>query len=102
MTGTRPPEDNPPAVPPYEGRKETANSDEETYKDGVRTGGASAPTTDPDMKSPDPADTERGATASPADEQPAAQTPDGESEEATTSQAAHTPGTSRAEDKPSQ
>jgi hypothetical protein len=95
---TKPPEDNPPAVPPYEGRKESADSDDQTYKDGARTGGASAPTTDPEMKSPDPAETERGAVASPADERPAEQTPDGESAEQGTGPA-HSAGTTRGEDQ---
>jgi hypothetical protein len=87
-----------PAVPPYEGRKTEADAEQETTKDGARTGGATAPVTDDEMKAPDPADTERGAVASPADEQPAAETPDGGSEEATTGPG-HTPGTGRAEDK---
>lgn len=101
---TRPPEDTGAAVPPYEGRKETADSDDQTSKGGARTGGAAAPTTDDQMKSPEPADTEGGATGSPATQElPAAEAGggDGESEEATTSTAAHTPGTGRAEDKPS-
>jgi hypothetical protein len=40
---------------------------------------------------------ERGAVASPADEQPAQDTPDGESEEATTGPS-HEAGTARGED----
>ena len=95
---TRPPEDSPAAVPPYEGRKESANSDDSTYKRGARTGGASAPTSDAQMKSPDPEDTDRGATASPADERPAADTPDGESLEQGTGPA-HAAGTTRGEDQ---
>lgn len=87
-------------VPPYEGRKTEASSEDETTKDGARTAGASAPVSDPDMKAPEPADTPRGAVASPADEQPAAETPDGEPGEASVGPS-HTPGTGRAEDKPS-
>lgn len=98
---TRPPEDAEAPIPPYEGRKESADADDQTYKGGVRTGGASAPTTDPDMKSEKPEDTERGATASPADEHPAGEQSDGDSEEATTSETAHEPGSGRAEDNSS-
>jgi hypothetical protein len=97
---SRPPEDTPPAVPPYEGRQESAHAEQETYKDGVRTAGATAPVSDDEMKAPDPADTPRGAVASPADEQPAEQTPDGESPERATGPA-HTAGTGRGEDKQS-
>ncbi len=85
-------------VPPYEGRKTEASAEQETHKDGARTGGATAPVSDDDMKADVPADTERGATASPADEQPAQDTPDGESPEATTGPAHH-PGTTRGEDQ---
>jgi hypothetical protein len=94
------PEDNPPAVPPYEGRKTEADAEQDTRKDGARTGGATAPVSDEEMKAPDPSDTTRGATASPADEQPAEETPDGESPEATTGPA-HSAGTARGEEQPS-
>lgn len=87
-----------PAIPPYDGRKTEASSEEETEKDGARTGGATAPVSDPDQKAPDPADTERGAVASPSDEQPAADTRDGESGEASVGPA-HTPGTGKGEEK---
>ena len=86
------------AIPPYEGRKTEANAEQETEKDGARTAGATAPVSDDAMKADDPADTERGAVASPADEQPAEDTPDGESPEATTGPAHH-PGTARGEDQ---
>ena len=99
--GTRPPEDTGSAVPPYEGRKESASSDDETTKDGARTGGAAAPTTGTGMKSPEPADTAGGATTSPADEKPAEEMPETEPDEGGTTGPAHTPGTDRAEDKPS-
>ncbi len=98
---TRPPEDSPAAVPPYEGRKESADSGGQTSKQGVRTGGATAPTTDDEMKSPEPADTPGGATASPADEHPAAEMSETEESEGESSEATHDPGTGRAEDKPS-
>jgi hypothetical protein len=86
-------------VPPYEGRQtEAAEVDAEpTTKDGARTAGATGPVLDDEMKADDPSDTERGRVASPADEQPAEETPDGPSPEATTGPA-HTPGTPRGED----
>jgi hypothetical protein len=61
------------AVPPYEGRRESADVDSqpESTKDGVKVGGATGPVEDDEMKAPDPADTPRGATGSPSDEQPA-------------------------------
>lgn len=84
-------------VPPYEGRKTEADTETESHKGGVRTGGATAPVSDDEMKAADPADTERGAVASPADEQPAADTPDGDSPEEATGPS-HTAGTARGED----
>ena len=55
------------AVPPYEGRRETADVDpsEDSTKDGAKTAGATGPVEDPEMKAPDPADTDRGAVAIP-------------------------------------
>ncbi len=85
-------------VPPYEGRQTEAHTETETEKQGARTGGATAPVSDDQMKAADPSDTERGRVASPADEQPAENTPDGESEEATTGPA-HTPGNPKGEDR---
>lgn len=85
-------------VPPYEGRKTEAEAEETTTKDGVRTGGATAPATsesDPETS----VDTERGSVASPADEQPAKDAPDGDSPEKSTGPG-HTPGTARGEDQP--
>lgn len=87
-----------PELPPYEGRRSEAGAEEDSEKDGARTGGATAPVSDPGMKAPDPADTERGATASPSDEQPAGQTPDGEPGEASTGPS-HVPGTGKGEEK---
>ena len=76
-TGTteRPPADVKPAVPPYEGRKQTAEPGG-TGGEGAETGGATRPVADPGYKSPAPGETARGATASPADEQPASQAPE--------------------------
>ena len=88
------------ALPPYEGRKTGASEEQDTYKDGARTAGATAPVTDPDMKGPAKEDTPRGPVASPADEQPAADTPDDPDSDGGVGPS-HTPGTGRAEDKPS-
>jgi hypothetical protein len=86
-----------PVAPPYDDRKTEADAEEATQKEGARTAGATAPVSDDQLKAADPSDTERGRTASPADEQPADETPDGESEEATTGPA-HTPGTLKGEE----
>lgn len=67
------------ALPPYEGRKESADvdtgadgGDADTERDGADIGGAERPRQSSKMRAPDPASTERGEHASPADEQPAA------------------------------
>ena len=62
-------------VPPYEGRRESADVDsaDKGRKDGANLGGATGPVEDATMKAPDPAATPGGAGTSPADEQPAAQ-----------------------------
>jgi hypothetical protein len=60
-------------LPPYEGRRETADVDpaEESTKDGVKVGGATGPVEDDEPKAPNPDLSAGGAVASPADEQPA-------------------------------
>ena len=60
------------APPPYEGRRETADVDEEEKlrRDGANVGGATGPVESDDRKAPDPADTPRGPVASPAEETP--------------------------------
>ncbi len=65
-------------LPPYDGRRETADVDgsEESVKDGAKTAGATGPVEDDEMKAPALEDTERGAVASPADEQPASESTD--------------------------
>lgn len=65
-------------LPPYEGRRESADVDgkEESSKDGAKVGGATGLVEDDEMKAPEPAETERGAVASPSDEQPAAESTD--------------------------
>ena len=93
-----PPRDVEPAIPPYEGRKTSADSGDSTRHAGANTGGAAAPTSDPDYKSPAPGDTAGGGTTSPAQEQPAtsgSETDRGDDRVGP----AHTPGTGRAEDK---
>lgn len=64
-------------VPPYEGRRESADVEgqEESTKDGAKTGGATGPVEDDEAKAPEPSETEGGATGSPADEQPAEDQP---------------------------
>jgi hypothetical protein len=84
-------------LPPYEGRRESADVDEEgTHRDGANVGGATGPVESGTQKAPDPAGTPRGAVASPADERPAEDAPGGGSEEATVGPAHHT-GTPRGE-----
>jgi hypothetical protein len=63
------------AIPPYDGRRERADVDpaEEGRKEGANVGGATGPVESKEMKAPEPDETARGAHASPADEQPAAE-----------------------------
>ena len=89
-----PPKNVEPEVPPYEGRKTSADSGEATEKDGARTGGATAPTTDPRPKG----ETNTGATSSPAQERPAANAGGADRDDDTVGPA-HTPGTGRGEQK---
>lgn len=91
-----PPRDVEPEIPPYEGRKTSA--DVGSDKGGARTGGATAPTTDPDYKSPAPSQTAGGATSSPAQEQPASQMPESDRGDDMVGPS-HTPGTGRGEQK---
>lgn len=85
------------AVPPYEGRRESADLDQDAVRDSARVGGATGPVEDADFAAPDPEDTPRGATASPADEQPASGTPETDLDDDRVGPA-HEPGTPRAED----
>ncbi len=86
-------------VPPYDGRKQSAEPNQEggTYRDGARVGGATGPVDDDQFKAPSPSDTPGGRTGSPGDEQPAAQMPDGESAEAGDDRTAHVSGTPKGE-----
>lgn len=93
----QPPRDVKPAVPPYEGRQTSAKPDGGADKGGeARTGGATAPTTDPDYKAPAPGQTPGGATASPAEQQPASQASESDRDDDRVGPA-HMPGTGRGE-----
>ena len=96
-----PPDTEGKTVPPYEGRRESADvgSQDESTRDGAKVGGATGPVEDDEIKSPDPANTPGGATGSPSDEQPAGDMPETDTDDNETGPA-HTPGTGRAEDKP--
>jgi hypothetical protein len=61
------------AVPPYEGRRTAADveSKDKAYRDGANVGGATVPVENDESAKPDPQDTPRGATGSPAAERPA-------------------------------
>jgi hypothetical protein len=70
-SGTRPPGGAEPAVPPYEGRRTSAEEitgSSPGEGTGANTAGATHPVADSKFKAPDPDDTPGGATASPADE----------------------------------
>ena len=99
-TDSLPPQDTGSAVPPYEGRRETADVDtsgDSADRDGANVAGATGPVEDDEMKAPDPSDTARGAVASPADEQPA--TPGGAPAEDEGVGPSHSVGQTRAEDQ---
>ena len=88
------------AVPPYEGRRETADVDpqDESTTDGAKVAGATGPVEDDQFKAGDPDATERGTVASPADEQPADQMPESEESDPGVD-LSHVAGTSRGEDQ---
>lgn len=94
-----PPQDNPPAVPPYEGRQTSADDIGESAHGGANAGGASRPVEDANYKAPSPDSTPGGATASPADEQPASEAPETDLDD-DQSGPGHVAGTRRGEDKP--
>lgn len=73
FTGGSNPDTGGRAMPPYEGRRESADVDDksESVKEGAKVAGATGPVRDDEPKAPDPADTARGRHASPADEQAA-------------------------------
>ena len=87
-------------VPPYEGRRTSADVDDETstHRDGANVAGATGPAESDELKSADPEETERGAVASPGDDEPAVQQGDPDPGEAATGPSHH-PGTSRGEEQ---
>ncbi|MFI6080873.1 hypothetical protein ACIBBB_07835 [Streptomyces sp. NPDC051217] len=89
------------ATPPYEGRRKAAGrgDGEKPAKGGARTGGATGPVEDPDMKSADPEATEKGATRSPADERPADRAKKPRTGDDKGTGPSHLRGTPRAEDQ---
>jgi hypothetical protein len=88
-------------VPPYEGRRKSAEVDDpaKTRKKGARTGGATGPVQDDEMKAPEPERTEGGATGSPADRRASKGAPQADTEDEGTGPAHHR-GTPRGEDQP--
>ena len=66
------------ALPPYEGRRKTADVDgvEELRKDGANVGAATGPVESGELKATPKEETARGAEASPSDEQPASEMPE--------------------------
>src|SRR4051794_36336238 len=86
------------AVPPYEGRRESADvTGEGERRGGANVGGATGPV-ESDERTADPGGSSRGAGVSPADEQPAADAPSGDPGPASVGPA-HRPGTTRGEDQ---
>jgi len=93
------PTDAKPAVPPYEGRQTSAKPEgDQGAGQGARTGGAVKPEADSAYKAPAPQETAGGATASPGDEQPAAQTSESQRDDDTVGPS-HTPGIGKGEHK---
>jgi hypothetical protein len=96
---TVPPQDTGAAMPPYEGRREGAETIE---GEGEATSGAAGLVENPTYKSSAPGSTPGGATASPADEQPASEQSESQpADKGVPGSAdvppAHVPGTSRGE-----
>jgi hypothetical protein len=88
------------AVPPYDGRRESADiaDESEATRDGAKVGGATGPVENSSPAAADPDRTARGATGSPADEQPAGRSPETDRDDDRVGPA-HTPGTPRGEDQ---
>jgi hypothetical protein len=88
------------AVPPYEGRRKAGDVDpqEESTKDGVKVGGATGPVADDELKSEPREETERGAIATPAQEEPASESGGADPGPAATGPS-HTSGVTRGEDQ---
>jgi hypothetical protein len=90
-------------VPPYEGRKDSADvaskdDDDGTVKQGVEVGGAARARETEGMNSPHPDDTPRGEHATPADEQPASESGGDAPDEGSTGPA-HYSGVPKGEDR---
>ena len=86
-------------VPPYDDRKETADSGEGTASEDPSTAGAAAPTSsDGEVSEPGPEEAGGSATASPSDEQPAQEESDDPGEGTGETGPSHVGGTGRAED----
>ncbi|MFE2376132.1 hypothetical protein [Streptomyces sp. NPDC059398] len=93
------------SVPPYTGRRKSADTEAEpgSSRGGAKTGGATGPVSDEDMKAAEPHRTRGGATGSPADEKPAdraSRRASGEKPEDHGTGPSHHRGTPRAEDQP--
>jgi hypothetical protein len=99
-TGQLPPQDTGSAIPPYEGRSQSATNEPSSTvgSGGANVGGATGPVSDPEYKSQSPAATSGGATASPADEQPASQTSESDLDDDNVGPG-HTPGSRRGESR---
>jgi hypothetical protein len=98
-TGELPPQDAGAAIPPYEGRTQSAKEPSGIEGEGAaNVGGATGPVPDPDYKSESPAATPGGATKSPADEQPASQAPESDLDDDRVGPS-HTSGTRRGESR---
>lgn len=103
-TGSEPPRDAEPAVPPYDGRQETAKPTLDSSVGegtGANTAGAGRLVADSERKAPEPSDTPRGATATPAEELPATEAPETEGS-AEDVDVAHQSGVTRPEDRRSE
>jgi len=99
-TGELPPQDTGRAIPPYDGRKESAAVRPASAEGAgdANVGGARGPVADSDNKSPSPSDTPGGRSKSPADEQPAAQMPESDRDDDRVGPA-HVPGVGPGESK---
>lgn len=91
--GTLPPQNTPPATPPYEGRQTSAKP-----TGGEGAAGSVKPVESSSYKASSPEATPGGATASPGDEQPAAEQPETDLDDDRVGPA-HTAGTSRGEQR---
>jgi hypothetical protein len=92
-------DDDQKTVPPYDGRRESADVDRDgssAVREGARVGGATGPVESGQEPPAEPAGSE--ATFSPAEEQPANETPETEPTDEGVGPA-HVPGVGKGEDK---